>query len=81
MGRLSIYCEEKIAEAKQGKERSIRLLAAIEDNIKNDGDWGPMGKPTQEKIEAKIEKIKYYIGHWEKEIEVWEAEKKLLREI
>jgi hypothetical protein len=54
------------------KDRAIKYLIVVETAV----EWGPMGMPT---IEAKVQKAKYYIDFWEKEIQVWEVEKKTIK--
>jgi hypothetical protein len=76
MSRLLSYCEEKILEARLSKDRAIKYLAALETTVEN---WGPMGIPSKEDIEKKTQKAKYYIDFWEKEIQIWEAEKETIK--
>lgn len=75
ISRLSTYCDGKIAEARESKERAIRYLNMLE-NKEN----GPMGEPSEEAVKEKIKKAKYYVRHWTQELELWEAEKVMLNE-
>ena len=76
MSRLLKYCEEKLAEAKENKERAIRYLGVVERAIEIGEPVGPM-----QYIHTKqdTEKAKLYIEKWDYEIQIWEAEKKLLK--
>ena len=74
MSRLLDYCEDRIKEAKERKNRAIGFLNMVKTKIDAGGPWGPMGIPYTEKD---IEKAENSIQKWETEIQVWAMEKSM----